>query len=313
MKYIAASATDKARFYISRAPPTAFSTAILNVNDFNTEMFFYIFEHHMQSNAKEVIDNGWSCTVSLYIFPNNCVAREKKKKKVKRSALYKNLGKNGAEFGRGRITAKKHGREVRHGVFQITGSTNCCFALALLVGRSFLNKDNNSIKLNNKRDTELVTLYSDEQIADIYNKCNVSIGGVRVDQLHIFYENYLASDHIDLVVFSKQQHDTIVYDSRLDENKLLHRVTNNGIFLWLNEGHYDVIQSPYTFSRCSANVYCFCCMRYFSRWESQDSHVCRTVHSCQTCYSSYEGCKEEEGFFKNVTLALYTLETGNAL
>jgi hypothetical protein len=81
MKYIAASATDKARFYISRAPPTAFSTAILNVNDFNTEMFFYIFEHHMQSNAKEVIDNGWSCTVSLYIFPNNCVAREKKTKR----------------------------------------------------------------------------------------------------------------------------------------------------------------------------------------------------------------------------------------
>jgi hypothetical protein len=75
MKYIASSGTDKARFYISKAPHTAFSTAILNVEDFNTDMFFDIFERHMQSNAKEVLDNGWSCTVSLYIFPNNYVAK----------------------------------------------------------------------------------------------------------------------------------------------------------------------------------------------------------------------------------------------
>ena len=55
----------------------------------------------------------------------------------------------------------------------------------------------------------------------------MAIGPVRVDQLHIFYENYLAAD---LVVFSKAQNDTIVYDSRLDEHQMLHRLTNNVIF-----------------------------------------------------------------------------------
>jgi Lhr-like helicase len=39
MKYIASSGTDKARFYISKAPRTAFSTAVLDVSDFNVQMF----------------------------------------------------------------------------------------------------------------------------------------------------------------------------------------------------------------------------------------------------------------------------------
>ncbi|CAB3977400.1 Hypothetical predicted protein [Paramuricea clavata] len=73
--YIASSPTDKARFYISNAPRTAFSTAILNVSDFNVDMFFDIFEKHMQSNAQEVIDDGWNTTISLYIFPNNYVPK----------------------------------------------------------------------------------------------------------------------------------------------------------------------------------------------------------------------------------------------
>jgi hypothetical protein len=47
MKYIASSDTDKARFYISNAPRTAFSTAVLNVSDFNVQMFFDIFERHI--------------------------------------------------------------------------------------------------------------------------------------------------------------------------------------------------------------------------------------------------------------------------
>jgi hypothetical protein len=46
----------------------------------------------------------------------------------------------------------------------------------------------------------------------------------------LFYEKYLRHDNIDLVFFSKQQHDTIVYDSRVDENSTLHRITNNVIF-----------------------------------------------------------------------------------
>jgi hypothetical protein len=113
MKYIASSGTDKARFYISKAPRTAFSTAVLNVSDFNVQMFFDIFERHMQSNAQEVIDAGWSSTISLFIFPNSYLPQSKSKKKKKMARIYKNVGKNGSEFGRGKKhTAKKHGHEV---------------------------------------------------------------------------------------------------------------------------------------------------------------------------------------------------------
>lgn len=42
-------------------------------------------------------------------------------------------------------------------------------------------------------------------------------------------------------------------------------------------------------------------MRYYRRWESKESHMCKTVQSCQSCYSSYNGCKEEEGFFQECT------------
>ena len=122
------------------------------------------------------------------------------------------------------------------------------------------------------------------------------MGAVRVDQLHIFYDKYLWADNIDLVVFSKSQDDSIVYDSQLDEHQNLHRLTNNVIFLWLNDGHYDLILSAYTFSRCSASAYCFECMRYFRRTETRLSHVCRTVYSCQQCYSSPEGCDRQDNF-----------------
>ena len=69
--------------------------------------------------------------------------RGKKTKKSQR--LYKNLGKGGSEAGSGRITATKHGRDIRHGVFQIgtAGVKKGCFAFALLVGTSFLNQDTN--------------------------------------------------------------------------------------------------------------------------------------------------------------------------
>ena len=103
MRYIASSPTDKARFYISRAPRYAFSTAILNVDDFNVDMFFDIFERHMQSNAQEIIDDGWQTTISIYIFPNNYVPRRVRQPEKRRAhSMYRHLGKNGSEIGRGR-------------------------------------------------------------------------------------------------------------------------------------------------------------------------------------------------------------------
>jgi hypothetical protein len=305
MKYIGSSDTDKARFYISKAPRTPFSTALLNVSDFNVQKFFDIFERHMQSNAQEVIDNGWSCTISLFIFPNNYLPKNKSKKKKKAARRYKHVGKRGADFGRGRKhTAKKHGREVRHGVLQITGTSNRCFALALLVGGSFLGKDKRSDRLNVDRNIPLDELYSEDEITHVYTQCGLRPQeGVRVDQLHLAYDNILSPQGVDLVVFSKQAHDTIVYDSRLDDSGLINRITNNVIFLWLNDEYYDLILSPYTFSKINRTIYCFSCMRYFHRWErnpGQNKHVCRTVHTCRSCYTQNE-CKSDPQFFQQCT------------
>ena len=145
MNYYAATNTDKARFYISNAPRTAFSTAILNVSDFSPDMFFNIFERHMQSNAQEVINNGWHTTISLYILSNSYSKSRPRKRKTKPPWFYAHLSKSNSESGSGvkNDVATKHGREVRHGVFQIGKGNvkNSCLALSLLVGISYLHMD----------------------------------------------------------------------------------------------------------------------------------------------------------------------------
>ena len=293
MRYIASAPTDKARFYISKAPQRGFSTAVLNVADFNAEMFFDAFEKHMQSNAQEVIDNGWQSTISMYIFPNKYVPRKLSGKKNTTSTgkLYKRLGKNVKEIGRGRKKkiATKHGREVRHGIFQIVGTN--CFAFAFLVARSFIDKDDKYQTLHTKPNTSLTTLYTDKQITDIYEQCRVPKGGVRVDQLYKFYEILLCPDGIDLVVFSKQQNDTIVYDSRLDAVGNLSRINARVMYLWLNDSHYDVIISPNLFLK--SRKFCFKCMIYFRHMETRADHVCRTAYTCQSCYAPEAVCGDE--------------------
>jgi hypothetical protein len=295
MRYIASAPTDKARFYISKAPQRGFSTAVLNVADFNAEMFFDAFEKHMQSNAQEVIDNGWQSTISMYIFPNKYVPRKLSEKKKKNTTstgkLYKRLGKNVKEIGRGRKKkiATKHGREVRHGIFQIVGTN--CFAFAFLVARSFIDKDDKYQILHTKPNTSLTTLYTDKQITDIYEQCHVPKGGVRVDQLYKFYEILLCPDGIDLVVFSKQQNDTIVYDSRLDAVGNLSRINVRVMYLWLNDSHYDVIISPNIFLK--SRQLCFKCMTYFRYMETRTNHVCRTAYTCQSCYAPETVCGDE--------------------
>jgi hypothetical protein len=102
MNYQADLGKNKARFYISKAPKTPFSTAILNVEDFTPQLFFNIFERHMQSNAQEVIDNGWQTLVSIYISPNNYVRPPAQKRRVIRSKMYRHLGKNLSEAGSAR-------------------------------------------------------------------------------------------------------------------------------------------------------------------------------------------------------------------
>jgi hypothetical protein len=196
-------------------------------------MFFDIFEKNMQSNAHEVINNGWTTTVSLYIFPNNYVPRSARASKKRTKRIYKDIGKNGSDVGRGRknCLAQKHGREIRNGVFQIISKSDYCFALAILTGCSFLNKDERYEKLNLNRNISLETLYTDDEITNVYEQSGLSKGGVRLDQLRDVYEGVLSAQNIDLVVFSKHNNDNIVYDSRTDNTDIIHRVNARVIFL----------------------------------------------------------------------------------
>jgi hypothetical protein len=292
MKYNANSDRDKARFYISKAPKDPFSTAILNVSDFTPELFFNIFERHMQSNAQEVIDNGWQSLVSIYIFPNHYV-RPRTRKSF--NSMYRGLGKGQNETGSARI-AKKHGRDLRNGVFQVCGKQNC-FALALLLGKSFLRKDKHYELANVNRNIDLTTLYTSDEITNVYKTAGLSVGPVRIDQCVLFYEKYLLpNDNIDLFVFSKSQQDTIVYDSRLDGQGHIHRITNNVIFLWLNDAHYDLVVSPTHFAKVNSCRNCFACMRYFSLYETKQTHICQTENSCKSCYSNTVRCVKDDNF-----------------
>jgi hypothetical protein len=178
MKYNASSGKNKARFYISKDPKSPFSTAILNVDDFRPHLFFNIFERHMQSNAQELINNGWSSLVSIYIFPNRYVRPQTIKRQKNIKSLYKDLGKNPLESGSGHRTAQKHRRETRNGVFQV-GAGNVkhgCFALALLVGKSFLQKDKRYDVLNTNRNANLTALYAMDEITNVYTTAGVCVG-----------------------------------------------------------------------------------------------------------------------------------------
>ncbi len=78
---------DKVRFYISKAPRTPFSTAILNVEDLNVEFFYNIFEKHMQSNVEEVLNHNWSSIVSVFVFPSGTVSNQKRNAAKKKNTV----------------------------------------------------------------------------------------------------------------------------------------------------------------------------------------------------------------------------------
>ena len=119
-------------------------------------------------------------------FPTIMCLCKKKRQKTK-ACIYKNLGKNLTEAGSGRRhVAQKHGWEIRNGVFQVgSGSGKQCFAMALLVGKSFLQKDKHFSTLDKNRNIDLTKLYTTDKITNVYTTTGLPVGAVRVDQLHI--------------------------------------------------------------------------------------------------------------------------------
>jgi hypothetical protein len=87
-----------------------------------------------------------------------------------------------------------------------------------------------------------------------------------------------------------------VYDSQVNADGVLYRITDDVIFLWLNDAHYDLILSPKTFLRFNLSHFCFKCMRYYKHFENYQTHVCKTEFSCKNCYSNNNMCAKEENF-----------------
>lgn len=92
---------------------------------------------------------------------------------------------------------KKHGREICKGIFQIqTGKLSkevkgCCLPLALLVGKSFLDKDERSKRLTLNMGLALDKLYTVREIKNVYEMSGVDVGSVKVGELDYFYKNYI--------------------------------------------------------------------------------------------------------------------------
>ncbi len=284
-QFMSTSDNDKVRFYISKAPRTPFSTAILNVKDLNVEFFYNIFEKHMQSGAEEVLNHGWSSTVSVFVFPTGSAFGQSTLKR-KQAKMYKYLKKNISEKGAGKKSIKKHDRELHKGVFQICADNflakDSCFVLALLVGKSFLDDDRISQQLKLKPNTSLNVFYTNADILNVYKAANVEVGGVKVNDLDKFHSGYLTAFDIDLVVFSKRFFDNIVYDSRTDNNNCLQRINPRTIFLWLNDNHYDLVLSTKNFHH---SRFCIKCMKYRKQGETDNEHTCIIPQTCQRCYT----------------------------
>jgi hypothetical protein len=77
--------------------------------------------------------------------------------------------------------------------------------LHYLLGDFFYKKDAHYTKLEKNRNTDLTKLYTTDEITDVYTRCGMAIGPVRVNQLHIFYENYLAAEKTILLCSPKHK------------------------------------------------------------------------------------------------------------
>ena len=243
----------------------------------------------MQSN-KSLTANGWSTEVTIQSFPHGISKNSKKNKlnNVNKKKQYRYLGSVDNDSGGVNKNIQKYGRLFRNGVFYVICDKlnqvvkNCCFVVSLLVGLSFLKKDEKSVKMERTPHKDCYELFTSDQICDVYQKCGVPIGCVKTEDMSKVYSNFLAEQGVDLVVYSDKFDNNIIYDSRTDENGDLIKLTDDVVCLWLNNKHYDVVLSMTKFSKL--NNFCVRCMSHFGKFEHQDSHICNTKLTCQKCY-----------------------------
>ena len=283
------SEDDYVRFIFSHAPDRYFSTCVLPLKEFSVEYFMNSFEKHMQSN-KSLTANGWSTEVTIQTFPHGISKNNKKNKinNISKKKHYRFLGNVDNDSGGVNKTIQKYGRLFRNGVFYVICNKlnqivkNCCFVVSLLVALSFLKKDEKSSKMEREPHRDCSDLFTSEQICNVYQKCGISVGNVKTEDMVKVYSCFLEGQGVDLVVYSDNFDNNIIYDSRTDENGDLIKLTNDVVCLWLNNKHYDVILSMRKFSKLSN--FCVKCMSHFGKYEHEDNHICNIKLTCQKCY-----------------------------
>ena len=199
---------------------------------------------------------------------------------------------------------EKYGRKFRNGVFYVICDIlnrtikNCCFIVSLLVGLSYLKKDEKYVKMERAPHKGCDDLYTPDQIRNVYQKCGIPPGAVKTVDFSRVYSNFLAEQGVDLVVYSDNYNDNIIYDSRIydsrtDENGELIQLTDNVVCLWLNNKHYDVVLTMRKFAKL--NNFCVKCMSHLGSFEHIDNHICNTKLTCQKCFTQ-SNCPKDTGY-----------------
>ena len=159
---------------------------------------------------------------------------------------------------------------------------NCCFVVSLLIALSFLKDDEKCKKMKRAPHKGCDDLYMPDEMRHVYQKAGISCGSVKTSDIPFFYSNFLAEQGFDLVVYSDNYDDNIIYDSRTDSDGNLVKLTNEVVCLWLNNNHYDVILSMKKFNRLSH--FCVKCMSHYKQFEHDANHVCYTNLTCHKCF-----------------------------
>ena len=153
---------------------------------------------------------------------------------------HKYLGNVNDDAGGVNKVIEKYGRKFRNGVFYVICDIlnrtikNCCFIVSLLVGLSYLKKDEKYVKMERAPHKGCDDLYTPDQIRNVYQKCGIPTGAVKTVDFSRVYSNFLAEHGVDLVVYLDNYDDNIIYDSRTVENCELIKLTDNVVCLWLN-------------------------------------------------------------------------------
>lgn len=97
------SNTDLVRFLFTRAPRSQWSSSLMSISEFTVDRFMDNFKHHLQSDAKELLNKDWSTKVYIFTFPNKFVNNRPKVKSKKQDRMYKCLDKGRKQFGGGKL------------------------------------------------------------------------------------------------------------------------------------------------------------------------------------------------------------------